>query len=480
MKINQVIYLGFSAIFLLVGISTLVEEWQQRTLDQSFKLVVHTYEVKLNLQDIYKNLVDAESSQRGFIITKDQGFLEPYYSANTKIEGNLDTLSQLLQGNSIQTQRLTNLQNLTNQKLALLEQTINSVRSGESEQFLAWVNSGIGKQLMDNIRSEINRMIEEEQNLLTDRNQRYQVFENLAIIINWGNFLLVITIGSITSFIVIRVIMNPIQQVTQVLATSSAEIAVATEQQQRLASSQAVSINQTTNAIQQISEGAKQSAEDADHALGKAQQVLDISEHGNQVVQQNLASIAELTNNVENISEQIEVLRQHTAEISTISNLVSSLANQTNILALNASVEAVRAGEAGRGFGLVALEVRKLSDQSRNSAREIDNLVGLIQNSLKSTIEAAQKGTENVKVGMKMTENTANVFVEVADGIKNVVASNQKIAQISEQQAIAIQQIVTATNAINHAAVETASGIQQTQVGTQNLNQAAHTLRVLV
>ncbi len=67
--------------------------------------------------------------------------------------------------------------------------------------------------------------------------------------------MLVITIGSITSFIVIRVIMNPIQQVTQVLATSSAEIAVATEQQQRLASSQAVSINQTTNAIQQLAKG---------------------------------------------------------------------------------------------------------------------------------------------------------------------------------------------------------------------------------
>ncbi|MFO7029275.1 chemotaxis protein [Limnospira fusiformis CCALA 023] len=479
MKINRVIYLGFGAIFLLVGISSLASEWQQRNQDQSFKLVVHTYEIKLNLQDIQKTLVDAENSQRLFIITGNANFLEPYYSSQRKIRSDLENLSQLLQVNPIQTQRLTNIQNLTNQKLASLEQGINLAGAGESEQVLALVG-GVGKQIMDNIRLEINRMIDEEQKLLSDRNESYQVIKQWAAIINWGTFILIITSGSIISFIVVRVIMSPIQQVTQVIATSSAEIAVATEQQQRLASHQAVSINQTTNAIEQISEGAKQSAEDADHALGGAQQVLDISENGNKVVQQNLASIVELNNNVANISEQIEVLRQHTGEISTVSNVVSSLANQTNILALNASVEAVRAGEAGRGFGLVAVEVRKLSDQSQKSARQIDNLVSLIQNSLKSTIEAAEKGTENAKVGMEMTENTAHVFVEVADGIKNVVSSNQKIAQISQQQAIAIQQVVTATNSINHAAVETASGIKQTQVGLENLNQAAQTLQVLV
>ncbi|TVU52595.1 MAG: chemotaxis protein [Arthrospira sp. PLM2.Bin9] len=480
MKINRVIYLGFGAIFLLVGISSLASEWQQRNQDQSFKLVVHTYEVKINLQELKKTLVDAETAQRGFIITGDEDFLERYYSANTQLQSYVDSLSKLLQVNPIQTQRLANLQNLTNQKLALIEQTINLAKAGESEQVLALVRSGVGKQVMDNIRLEINRMIEEEQNLLTDRNEGYQLIKQWAAIINWGTFILVITSGSIISFIVVRVVMSPIQQVTQVIATSSAEIAVATEQQQRLASHQAVSINKTTNAIEQISEGAKQSAEDADHALGGAQQVLDISENGNKVVQQNLASIIELNNNVANISEQIEVLRQHTGEISTVSNVVSSLANQTNILALNASVEAVRAGEAGRGFGLVAVEVRKLSDQSQKSARQIDNLVSLIQNSLKSTIEAAQKGTENAQVGMEMTENTAHVFVEVADGIKNVVSSNQKIAQISQQQAIAIQQVVTATNSINHAAVETASGIKQTQVGLENLNQAAQTLQILV
>ncbi|MBS0017893.1 MAG: CHASE3 domain-containing protein [Arthrospira sp. SH-MAG29] len=479
MKINQVIYLGFGAIFLLVGISSLGSEWQQKNQAQSFELVVRTYEIKLNLQDIQKTLVDAETAQRGFIITGDEDFLEPYYSAKRQIQSDLESLSKLLQVNPIQTQRLTNIQNLTNQKLASLEQGINLAGAGESEQVLALVG-GVGKQVMDNIRIEINRMIDEEQKLFSDRNERYQVIQKWAAIINWGTFILVITSGSIISFIIVRVIMSPIQQVTQVIATSSAEIAVATEQQQRLAGHQAVSINQTTNAIEQISEGAKQSAEDADHALGGAQQVLDISENGNKVVEQNLASIVELNNNVANISEQIEVLRQHTGEISTVSNLVSSLANQTNILALNASVEAVRAGEAGRGFGLVAVEVRKLSDQSQKSARQIDNLVSLIQKSLKSTIEAAQKGTENAKVGIEMTENTAHVFVEVADGIKNVVSSNEKIAQISQQQAIAIQQVVTATNSINHAAVETASGIQQTQVGVQNLNQAAQTLRVLV
>lgn len=137
MKINQVIYLGFGAIFLWVGISSIGSEWQQRNQAQSFELVVRTYEIKLNLQDIQKALVDAETAQRGFIITGDEEFLEPYYSAKRQIQSDLDSLSKWLQVNPIPTQRLTNIQSLTNQKLASLKQGINLARAGESEQVLA-------------------------------------------------------------------------------------------------------------------------------------------------------------------------------------------------------------------------------------------------------------------------------------------------------------------------------------------------------
>jgi len=204
--------------------------------------------------------------------------------------------------------------------------------------------------------------------------------------------------------------------------------------------------------------------------------------------------MSELREKTAVIATQIMRLSEQTTQIGSITGVVADLANQTNMLALNASVEAVRAGEHGKGFGVVANEVRRLADQSKKSAGKINGIISEIQNAINSTVIATDEGTRTVKEGIKLSQDTSQAFKEVTQSINDIILNNQEMTlaaingivlknqQISlsaMQQALAVQQVVEAMNIINSGAKETASGINQTKVGTQLLNDAAQNLKAL-
>ncbi|MDP8933757.1 MAG: methyl-accepting chemotaxis protein, partial [Cyanobacteriota bacterium] len=147
---------------------------------------------------------------------------------------------------------------------------------------------------------------------------------------------------------------------------------------------------------------------------------------------------------------------------------------------INATVEAVRAGEQGKGFGVVATEIRRLADQSKRSAAQINDLINDIQNSINKTVIVTDEGNKTLDNSLKLTEGTAETFNNVANAINSVVLSSQQIYLNTKQQALAIEQVVDAMNVLNKGAAETASGISQSRVGTQTLNKAALNLKSLV
>jgi methyl-accepting chemotaxis protein len=146
------------------------------------------------------------------------------------------------------------------------------------------------------------------------------------------------------------------------------------------------------------------------------------------------------------------------------------------MLALNASVEAVRAGEYGKGFAVVAEEIRKLADRSKLSADEINSLIAEIQGAINLTVKAIQEGNINVVEGEKIARETAEVFTGVTRAANEGVLSTKQIEIALKEQAVAIQQVVEAMNALNVAAKENAIGISQTQIGTKKLSETAQFL----
>lgn len=289
-----------------------------------------------------------------------------------------------------------------------------------------------------------------------------------------------IILGIALSIAIAKPLDKALKGIINMIVSSSTEIAATIEQQERIAVQQAASVNQTTTTMDELGASSRQSAMQAESALENASHVLNMAAEGSKVVQKTQQGMLTLTEKVGGIAEQVLHLSQQTNQIANITNLVSDLANQTNMLAINATVEAVRAGEQGKGFGVVAREIRRLADQSKQSAAEINDLINDIQNAINKTVMVTDEGNTTLYNSLKLAEGTAETFNHVANAINSVVVSSQQIYLNTKQQALAIEQVVDAMNALNKGAAETASGITQSRIGTQKLNQAALNLRYVV
>ncbi|MBX2865949.1 MAG: type IV pili methyl-accepting chemotaxis transducer N-terminal domain-containing protein [Leptolyngbyaceae cyanobacterium MAG.088] len=310
------------------------------------------------------------------------------------------------------------------------------------------------------------------ENFSSNRIQQIQIIQWAILILNLG---------------VLAFILWTIQQATKVLqqsvttvADSSSNIAATIEAQERMVADQTESVTVTTSTIEQLGTTSLKAAQKADFSATGAREALDLSEAGSQAVENTVLGIEDLQDKVGAIANQIIQLSEQTDQISTISNLVADVADQTNMLALNAAVEAARAGEQGKGFAVVAGEIRKLADQSRDSAGKIKILVEAIQSSINSTVMVTDEGNKTAKAGIEVAQSTANVFKKIATAINEVYANTQEIAQTAKQQAVGVQQAVSAMNAINLGAKETVAAVNQVQSSTEELKTIAEELQVAV
>ena len=302
--------------------------------------------------------------------------------------------------------------------------------------------------------------------------QRLRIVQLLIFALNLGILAAI--------WVVTRRITAALHQSTTSIASSSNQIASTMEQQERTINEQATAVSQTTATMEELGASSRQSTEQAEASASGARQALDLTEEGNQAVEQTLSGISTLKEQVGAIAEQIMRLSEQTGQIGLVSDLVRNLANQTNMLALNASVEAVRAGEQGKGFSVVAGEIRKLADQSKQSAEKINNLVREIQASINSSVMVTDEGTKKASEGIRLAQETAQTFNGLADAVNNVFLNSQQISLTNKQQAVAVQQVVAAMNQLNSAAQESASGLNQVKVSTKQLDDAAKHLKAAV
>jgi methyl-accepting chemotaxis protein len=163
-----------------------------------------------------------------------------------------------------------------------------------------------------------------------------------------------------------------------------------------------------------------------------------------------------------------------------LAKLVGDLATQTNMLALNAAVEASRAGKEGEGFAVVAKEIRKLADRSREAAEKINGIIPEIQGSISSTLAVTEKGRQTVESGVKNARESAESFQGVTEVVSELFARNQQIYQNTEKQAIALNQVINSMHSLNRDVAESAKGISLVKTGTQNLSEAADNLKKVV
>lgn len=463
LRLGLIVPLGFGAIFLVMLIVGIVSKITMERLTKATELVSLSYEIKVGVKQLEKLLVDAETGQRGFIYTGLSKFLEPYNQSQKLIRRELEELKKEVE-DPLQQRKLNTLEELAQQHLDELATTIALKKAGKEKELKVLVVSGKGKKNMDQIRTNVELIMNRENDLQAQRVKAAKEAEFFAQTVSIGGTVIAVLIGSFIVLFISRQVIQPINQVSSAIATSSNEIATTVGEQERTAAQQATAVNQTTTTMDELNISSQRSAEQAEAVATGARQILNLVD--GRYEDNSGAHEVSLKQKISTLADRILHLSKQTHQIGRISTLVSQLANQTYMLALNAAVEAVRAGEHGKGFGVVASEIRKLADQSKQSAEQINIIVFDIQSATNSTIIAADEG--------KLT------LEEIVSVINDVVVSTQQISLNAKQQATAIEQVVEAMNNLNQGASEAASGISQTKESTERLNEAALNLKSII
>ncbi|TAF06857.1 MAG: methyl-accepting chemotaxis protein, partial [Nostocales cyanobacterium] len=234
---------------------------------------------------------------------------------------------------------------------------------------------------------------------------------------------------------------------------------------------QAEELGVTLNSVQKMTESIKEVADAAKEAEKVARDASVIALKGGEAVENTVAGILEIRETVAETTRKVKRLAESSQEINSIVALVSQIASRTNLLALNASIEAVRAGEAGRGFAIVADEVRQLADKSAKSLKDIEQIVMQIQSETSSVMTAMEEGTQQVIKGTQLAEEAKRSLediIQVADHIDSLVRSitSNTIEQTETSSAVAqVMQSVELTAQHTSQEAQRVSGALQHLVG---------------
>ncbi len=270
-----------------------------------------------------------------------------------------------------------------------------------------------------------------------------------------------------------RTTVSALREVISAVSSSSSQMAATINEQERISSQQATSVTETNTTMEELGASSQQSADQAASAASNAQKALQLTDEGRSQMNAMVQSMEETQNRVEAIANQILTLSEQTSQIGSITNAVTDFANETKMLAMNAAVEAVRAGEHGKGFSVLSVEIRKLAEESKRSAERINNLVEEIQKATNTTVMVTEEGSKTVRRSMKIAQRTEIIFQDVAGAISESSQSAQQISMNINQQAIAVKQVVEAMRNLTTGAKEASNGIQQVKVGIHTLNRSA-------
>ena len=264
------------------------------------------------------------------------------------------------------------------------------------------------------------------------------------------------------------------------LASASEELHSVTEDTSRGLHQQSAEIDQAATAVNQmtaaVEEVANNAVTTADASKGADQSTRD----GRDQVNQALSSIQHLVDDVSGTSTEIEQLATSANEISRVLDVIGAIAGQTNLLALNAAIEAARAGEAGRGFAVVADEVRALAHRTQESTAEIEQMIAGIQNGTERAVTAMHSSRSRANGTLEVAQSAGEALEVIAEAIASINQRNLVIASASEEQAQVAREVDRNLVNIRDLSMQTSAGANQTSAAAQDLSRLAVDLNGMV
>ena len=453
---------GFGiAAFTLAAIATVAYRNAARVAEDN-AWVAHTYQVRAELAALLSLLTDAETGQRGYLLTGEDNYLAPYQAALGQIKSTLEDVTKLTVDNTDQQRRLTVAAPLIDTKLAELKQTIDLRRNEGFDAAAKVVLTNAGKDTMDRIRALVAAADQTEKDLLAQRGEEARTSSNVATgVILWGGLagtLAVVLIGLVTT----RSLAGQIGSAVSQVRSSSTELQAAANQQATGAKEQAAAMTEISTTITELLATSRQIAESAQRVAQNAEQTASAARSGHGTVEMTHESIGGIRRQVDQIVSHMLELGKKSQEVGAVLDIVSELAEQTNILAINATIEAAGAGEAGKRFAVVADEIRKLADRVGGSTKEVRSLIEDVRSAVNTTVMATETGSKAVDAGSKQFGDVASAFRQIANLVGTTTDAAREIELSTKQQSSAVEQVNIAIASVTQASVETETSAGQT------------------
>jgi hypothetical protein len=282
-------------------------------------------------------------------------------------------------------------------------------------------------------------------------------------------------------FVIFRAsIDRQISEAANVLASSVGEILSLTTQLASASAETAASVSETTSTVEEVKQTALLSAEKSKGVSDNAQNAVLIAKQGNAAVTDTMEGMNHIRGLMESVAESIMKLSEQTLAIGEIITVVNDLAQQSKLLSVNAAIEASKAGEHGKGFSVVAQEVKSLADQSKQATEQVRTILTDIQKATSVSVLAAEQVSKAVDACSSQANESGESIRKLAESISEAAQAATQIAVSSQQQVAGMEQVALAMESVKQAAQQNMTGAKQSEQAAHDLNELGQKLKELV
>lgn len=523
LSIKQILARGFGTIFVLIIAAFMVTQYQKNQSFEYLEKVAGRSNILHKLTQLDLLLVEAETSQRGYLYTGQETFLEPYTEANTEINVAIADLKENIYNPKNQ-QKINELQILIKERINYLDETIQLRKFGREQEVKNIVTAGTGVKIMARVRAKLSEIKAAENQLLDDSRKFAAQAENFSTYFALSVAAIIVAVGVLISLVILRRMaqslgiavavaeevsagkltanieassndgigkllvslqtmirslnasIKQVQKSEIQVTTSALQIAASGKQLEATVTQEAASIIEVEYTTKEIAATSRQLRQTIEEITSAFQNTAMAAGGGKRNLSEMGKTMRQLVNATTSISSKLSDISEKANNINRIITTITKVADRTNLLSLNAAIESEKAGKYGRGFAVVSTEIRRLADQTAVATLDIEKMVKEMQTAVSSGVTEMDDFSQRVSQSVEDVESVSWQLTEIIEQVQSITPRFEVVNHGMEAQSEGAQQISEVMLHLSETSSQTAEALCEINGAISELNNAAQSL----